>query len=231
MNTGFNPNVPISTEEVFRAIRRRILKLELEPGQKLSENQMCEEYGVSRSVIRVVFTRLNQLGLLQVFPQRGTYVSLIDLELIRDLLLLRTAVEKEVLFEVFHDIYEEERKDLVLALDENLNQQEEFRNSEVYDLAFKKLDSAFHKMMIDSVKKYRLVTLLNDQMLHVTRWRNFDVTFDNRIPELINEHRTIFNAIKANDLLAAQSAMASHLETISHIDARAKAAYPQFFIK
>ena len=65
-------NQPISVEQVYRDIRKKILKLQLEPGQKISENQMCEEYGVSRSIIRNVFIRLNQLELLTVYPQRGT---------------------------------------------------------------------------------------------------------------------------------------------------------------
>lgn len=74
-----NTTQPMSTDNVYKSIKKRILKLELEPGQKVSENQMCKEYNVSRSVIRTVFTRLNQLKLVEVYPQRGTYVSLIEI--------------------------------------------------------------------------------------------------------------------------------------------------------
>lgn len=224
-------NQPISVEQVYRGIRKRILKLQLEPGQKISENQMCEEYGVSRSVIRNVFTRLNQLELLTIYPQRGTYVSLIDLNYIEDLLILRTAVEKEVLYEMFTKIKESNRLVLVEALESNLELQEHCRNMELYDKQFQELDSAFHKIMIDSVKRYRLIKILENPMLHISRWRNFDVAFNNRMPELIDEHRAIEIAIKENSLNKAQHAMEIHLETISQIAGKAKEKYPNYFTK
>ncbi|SFC88385.1 GntR family transcriptional regulator [Clostridium uliginosum] len=224
-------NQPISVEQVYRDIRKKILKLQLEPGQKISENQMCEEYGVSRSIIRNVFIRLNQLELLTIYPQRGTYVSLIDLNYIEDLLILRTAVEKEVLYEMFTKIKESKRLVLVEELENNLELQEHCRSMQLYGKEFQKLDSAFHKIMIDSVKRYRLVKILENPMLHIARWRNFDVAFDNRLPELIDEHRAIENAIKENNLIKAQHAMETHLETISQIAGRAKEKYPQYFTK
>ena len=100
---------PVNTEHVYSEIRKRILKLELEPGQKISENQMAEEYGVSRSIIHSAFVRLNQQGLLTVYPQRGTYVITIDLKFIGDLLVLRTAVEKESVYELFEQVDEQNR--------------------------------------------------------------------------------------------------------------------------
>ena len=79
---------------------------------------------------------------------------------------------------------------------------------QLYGKEFQKLDSAFHKIMIDSVKRYRLVKILENPMLHIARWRNFYVAFwDNRLPELIDEHRAIENAIKENNLIKAQHAI------------------------
>lgn len=224
-------NQPISVEQVYRAIRKRILTLQLEPGQKISENQMCEEYGVSRSVIRNAFTRLNQLDLLTIYPQRGTYVSLIDLNYIEDLLILRTAVEKEVLYEMFTKIDKITRLVLVEALENNLELQDNFRNLELYDKDFQELDSAFHKIMIDSVKRFPLMKILNNPFLHIARWRNFEVAFYNRIPQLIDQHIAIKNAIKENNLNEAQLAMEMHLETISQIAGKAKEKYPNYFSK
>lgn len=229
MNYRLNNNPPISVEQVYRDIRKRILKFKLEPGQKISENQMCEEYGVSRTIVRSVFNRLSQSQLLTVYPQRGTYVSLIDLNYIEDLLILRTAVEKEVLYEMFTKIKENDRMVLIEELENNLELQEQCRNMETYDKNFQDLDSIFHKTMIDSVKRYRLVEILADPMLHIARWRNFDVPFDHRMHELIDEHRAIVNAIKENNLNKAQQAMGDHLETISKIAGRAKQKYPQYF--
>lgn len=220
---------PYTADEVYKKIRRSIIKLELKPGQRISENQMAETYNVSRSVIRTAFARLQQIRFIEVYPQRGTYVSLIDLNYIADLLMLRTAVEKEVIYEMFVSLKEEVRAALVKALEANLLDQEKCRNEPDYNGKFPKFDSIFHKTMIDSVGRYTLVELLSDDMLHISRWRNFDVAFDHRIPELIVQHRAITEAIKRGDMLLAQRKMADHLETISNISDRAIAMYPTYF--
>lgn len=221
--------LPATTDDVYSHIRKRILKMELEPGQKISENQMAEEYGVSRSIIHSAFVRLNQQGLLTVFPQRGTYVTLIDLSFIENLLVLRCAVEKEVIYELFEQLDEAKKKELIGNLEDNLRRQEAYRDALDYDLNFQDLDSEFHKLIISSVGRYKLVEILWDPMLHIARWRNFDVSFDRRMPELIKEHRKIVEALKGNDYVQVQKAMAEHLETITSIKGRAMEKYPQYF--
>lgn len=222
---------PYTADEVYKKIRRSIIKLQLEPGQLISENQMSQKYNVSRSVIRTAFTRLQQIRFIEIYPQRGTYVSLIDLNYIADLLMLRTAVEKEVIYEMFTSLKKEDRASLVRALEANLAEQEKCRSEPDYNGKFPWIDSGFHKTMIDSVGRYSLVKMLADDMLHIARWRNFDVAFDHRIPELIDQHRAIVNAIKSEDMLLAQKKMADHLETISGIADRAKAKFPSYFKK
>ena len=96
--TIYSSQRPVTAEEAYQDMCERITSLQLKPGQKISENQMGEDYGVSRSVIRTVFTRLSQRRLVEIYPQRGTYISKIDLDFISDLLLLRTAIEKEILY-------------------------------------------------------------------------------------------------------------------------------------
>lgn len=229
MNKGQNGQ-PASVEEVYQDMCSRITSLQLEPGQKISENQICEDYGVSRSVIRTVFTRLNQRKLVEVYPQRGTYISKINLEFISDLLLLRTAIEKEVLYEIFMTMDMETRNGLVDLLEENLREQKKYYYSSTYESEFKRLDAEFHKAMIDSVKRYNLIQLMDEYMIHIARWRNFDVVFDQRVPELILQHSAIWQAIRDNNLSEALKAMSLHLETISSIHDRARASYPQYFV-
>ena len=221
---------PCTADEVYHSLLKSIIKFELEPGKRISENQIAQKYKVSRSVVRTAFTRLQQIKFVEVFPQRGTYISLIDLNYISDLLMLRTAVEKEVIYEMFSALKEEDRAALVAALEANLAKQEKCRSEQDYYGKFPRIDSSFHKTMIDSVGRNALLELLNDAMLHIARWRNFDVAFDRRIPELIEQHRAIVDAIKAENMLLAQKKMADHLETISGIADRAKAKFPSYFI-
>lgn len=229
MNRKGKDNQPLTAEQVYKQILKRIVKLQLEPGQLISENQMAGEYGVSRTVIRTAFARLQQMGFIEIYPQRGTYVSQMDLHLIEDILVLRTAVEKEVVYEMFTSLKREDRKALVERLEENLVEQEKCSNEQNYFGKFPRLDTEFHKIMIEGVGRYALVDMLGDIMRHLGRWRSFDVAFACRIKELIAEHRSIVEAIKQENLLLAQEKISLHLQTITPVKDRAIEQYPSYF--
>ncbi len=181
-------------------------------------------------MIRTVFTRLSERKLVEVYPQRGTYISKMNLEFISDLLLLRTAIEKEILYEIFEDMDDSQREDLMKQLRENLDRQKKYSQSEDYDVDFKYLDSEFHRILIDSVHRHNLMELMAEHMIHIARWRNFDVTFAHRVPELIQEHEAIYQALLDKRPGRTLRAMSAHLETISKISDQAKAEYPEYFV-
>ena len=228
--TIYNNQRPATADEIYKDMCERITNFQLQPGQKISENQMSEDYGVSRSVIRTVFTGLSERKLVEVYPQRGTYISKMDLEFISDLLLLRTAIEKEILYEIFEDMDDSQREDLMKQLRENLDRQKKYSQSEDYEVDFKYLDSEFHRILIDSVHRHNLMELMAEHMIHIARWRNFDVTFAHRVPELIQEHEAIYQALLDKRPGRTLRAMSAHLETISKISDQAKAEYPEYFV-
>ena len=55
--------------------------------------------------------------------------------------------------------------------------QKKYSQSEDYEVDFKYLDSEFHRILIDSVHRHNLMELMAEHMIHIARWRNFDVTF------------------------------------------------------
>ena len=120
---------PNTAEEIYIDLLNRIISLELEPGQKISENAISEVYGVSRSVVRNSFARLMQNGFLVVYPQRGTYVSKIDLDYIRTALLIRIAIEKEMLYRF---MTKGNMKETIKKMEENVNEQERFYYASEY---------------------------------------------------------------------------------------------------
>ena len=143
--------------------------------------------------------------------------------------VIRTAVEKEVLYEIFTELGEAKRSQMLEHLKENLKEQEKYRDEADYFGRFPELDAEFHKIMIDSVNRSAMMRMLDSLMLHLSRWRNFDVAFDNRVPQLIAEHKKIFEAIAEGDIQKAQDRMGKHLETITAIADRAMAKYPTYF--
>src|SRR3954464_1739569 len=78
---------------VYEALRRRVLTLELPPGAALSENELAAALGVSRTPVRESLILLAEEGLVQVFPQVGSFVSRVDPVKVADAQFLREAVE------------------------------------------------------------------------------------------------------------------------------------------
>lgn len=163
----------LSSDFIYSDILDRIISLKLSPGSKISENKICEDYNVSRSVIRHIFARLAQINFLTVYPQRGTYVNYIDLEYIRNALLIRLSIEKEILYRFMQ---KEDKSDTITKMKENMRQQEKFYHENEYLMEFKELDEEFHNYIIMSVENNAILPLINDHLLHISRWRNVYIT-------------------------------------------------------
>ena len=204
----------LSSDFIYSDILDRIISLKLNPGSKISENKICEEYNVSRSVIRHIFARLAQINFLTVYPQRGTYVNYIDLEYIRNALLIRLSIEKEILYRFMQ---KEDKSDTITKMKENMRQQEKFYHENEYLMEFKELDEEFHNYIIMSVENNAILPLINDHLLHISRWRNVYIKSGYKLSKRIDEHKSILEAIEANDTERALRCMTNHIDTVSGI--------------
>ena len=82
--------------QVFERLRGMIISLELPPGSPLSRVALAGQFGVSSTPIRDALMRLEEEGLVDVFPQYATVVSRVDVRLAQQAHFLRQAVELEI---------------------------------------------------------------------------------------------------------------------------------------
>ncbi|RYE82321.1 MAG: GntR family transcriptional regulator, partial [Hyphomicrobiales bacterium] len=85
------------TARVTERLRRAILDGEVELGDALSEDKLASRLGVSRSPVHEALTALEQEGLIDIRPQRGSFVFLPTREDIENLCEFRRMVEAEAL--------------------------------------------------------------------------------------------------------------------------------------
>src|SRR3954447_13952822 len=78
---------------VYGALRTAIVATELEPGRQISENEVADMLGVSRTPVREAVARLRDDQLVEVVPQLGTFVSRISVAGVDDAQFLREALE------------------------------------------------------------------------------------------------------------------------------------------
>jgi DNA-binding GntR family transcriptional regulator len=77
----------------YTQIKGRIIDVTYQPGERLSETKLAEEFGLGRSPIRTALSRLESEGWVEISPQSGTFVCSPSEKEIRELTVLRSLLE------------------------------------------------------------------------------------------------------------------------------------------
>lgn len=78
---------------IYKELERRIIDMELKPGDAISEKELIEEFGVSRTPVREAILKLSEKGLLDLKPRVGTFVTQIDLESVKHAYEVKKSLE------------------------------------------------------------------------------------------------------------------------------------------
>jgi DNA-binding GntR family transcriptional regulator len=201
------------SRRVYDYLRRRIRELEIPPGAPLRKNEIALELGVSRAPVSEAIARLAAEGLVDVFPQSGSFVSPIRESDIRESAFIRMALEVEAVKAVtrLHD------SKLLDRLWENVNEQARvLRTKKNLDLVlFDDLDEAFHAEIVSRVDSPRTQHLVEAARVMLDRPRFLALPEDHRPEATYDEHRRIVDAIATGDPELAGAAMRVHLVMVS----------------
>ena len=85
-----------ASEQIYNEIYSRILFLELKPGEDLNMKELLNEAGVSRSPLRDALLKLQEDNLVEIFPQKGSCVTKINLHQVETERFMRTTLELAV---------------------------------------------------------------------------------------------------------------------------------------
>ena len=197
-------------EYVFRVLKSNIINLNLKPGQSISEQEIADELNVSRTPIREAFIKLSQEELLEVYPQKGTSVSLINMALVEEGRFVRTTLEKTVVRLACDKFWSEK---LMLELEENMNMQE-FNVSIKNYIKLMELDQKFHRIIFKACKKERTCSLIEDMNSDFYRIRVLRLKAIIDMDSFLSQHKEIMYAIKNKDAERAEKAMEIHLTSV-----------------
>lgn len=194
---------------VFRAIKQAIVRGQLAPGHPVSEAELARQLGVSRQPVREAFIKLSEMGLVEIRPQRGTFVQLISRREVENARFIREAIEVAVA----RRAAEVATPEGVASLQRLLDEQE--RSGDHPDQSrFLALDDEMHRaiaVLADCEHAWRMVEDLKVQM---DRVRYLSISNATPVETIIAQHRGIVAAIAANDPDAAEAAIHVHLREI-----------------
>ena len=185
---------------VYETLKDQILHLDLLPGSSVSEIDTAEKYETSRTPVRDAFKLLERDGLLEIQPHIGTFVSLIDLQVVSNILYMREKLEQAVYKELAtsHDRSQDFRVRMILQQQRDMMDQA-LPNEEL-SRAFTTSDNAFHRTLYDLAGKSAVMDFISSIQSQYERFRTF-LKFNDReyLLRLCNDHRHIWEAIIAQD--------------------------------
>jgi DNA-binding GntR family transcriptional regulator len=191
---------------LYADLRERIVATTLAPGEPVSESRIAERYGVSRTPVREAFKRLAEDGLLDVVPQVGTFVSRIDLRLVRDGRFVRETLECR-LAELACARLDDSGRERLRA-----NLVEQRRAIAAGDaVAFFRADEAMHEALADIAGHAGAWQVVHAAKTQLDRVRHLSLANAGRSRLRMAEHRAIVEAVLAGDAPAAAAAMRAHL--------------------
>ena len=181
-------------ELVFETLKREILDLRLKPGQMISENEICDRFGVSRTPVRDALRLLQEQGFAETIPYRGTYVTLLSLDNIKQMIYMRVAVETMVLRDFMQN-----RTPMVI-------EEAGFEPEQFYHM-----DAQMHSIWFGAVKRQKLWEMLQAQQLHYTRFRMLDFITETDFTRIIGEHEELFRLISEGNEKKLEESLKEHL--------------------
>jgi DNA-binding GntR family transcriptional regulator len=192
--------------QVFERLRSMIISLDLPPGAPLSRASLAAQFGVSATPVRDALMRLDDEGLVEVFPQHATVVSRIDIFLARQAHFLRQALELELVRTLALDHSDELVRDLnrIIRLQQQFSAEGDFK-------AFMAEDNAFHQHLYAAADRQGLWELVRSRSGHIDRLRRLHLPSPGKAEAIMADHRAIVDAIAAGDPDAAQDRTRHHL--------------------
>lgn len=209
--------------QVFERLRGMILSLDLPPGSALSRAELASQFGVSSTPIRDALMRLDEEGLVEVFPQYATVVSRIDVRLAQQAHFLRQAVELEIVrgLAVEHDAA------VVAELNQAIARQQQFAKAGDFE-RFIAADNEFHAQLYAAADKQDIWSLVKSRSGHIDRLRRLHLPSPGKAQDIVRHHKLIAKAIGAGEPDEAQKHLRTHLSgTLSEL-AQIRSLYPEY---
>jgi DNA-binding GntR family transcriptional regulator len=206
--------------QIHATLRDEIVRMELKPLDILNEKLLGQRFGVSRTPVREALLRLADEGLVEIYPQSGTFVSRIPRRALYEAILIRKALEATTVSLAIAAM----RDDRLQGLE--ANQKALRQAAQSGDIAhFHQIDSEFHQLVADIAGYPGIWTVIAQVKVQIDRYRFITLPQQGRLDLVIAEHAAIIEGMRRRDDGAAVLAMSQHigrmteeLQDIEHLD-------------
>jgi DNA-binding GntR family transcriptional regulator len=212
------------SQQIQDSLRARIVSLELAPRLSLSRADIATHYGVSQTPVRDAMMKLEEEGLLTIYPQSKTEVSRINVAHARETQFLRLSLELEVTRLL---ALKEDKTSLAPARQILRLQQTALEDGDLK--LFSALDRRFHLSLFKATGNANLWQLVSSRSGHIDRLRNLNLPDPGKPANILHYHGLILDGIAKGDVAATDTAVREHLSgTLQQVD-QIVARNPEYF--
>jgi len=202
-------------ELALEKMRMAILDAHFRPGERLVERSLCEELGVSRTVVREVLRHLETEGLVDSIPNQGPIVARLDADTAAEIYEIRALLEGDAAMACAQHADEAVTAQLAGYIAQIQQAFEAHAHQTVRELT-----TTFYEAMFHGGGKnvsWEIVQTLNAR---INRLRAMTIASDDRGRQAVQEMNRILDAIRARDARRARDAATAHVARVADIAAR-----------
>lgn len=197
---------------VLQKMRAAILDAHFMPGDRLVERALCEELGVSRTIVREVLRHLETEGLVESLPNQGPIVAILEGDTAAEIYEIRALLEGEAAMACAQHADEHTVTALAACID---------RIQRAFDAqdhqAVREFTTAFYEHMFIGGGKKVAWEIVQSLTARINRLRAMTIASDDRGRQAVQEMRQILAAIRAHEPVAARDAATAHVERVAEI--------------
>jgi len=195
-------------EKILETIRDAILKGTLKPGERVSEPDLAERFGISRTPIREAFRQLESEGYLQVIPRKGAVVASLSERDIEEFYAIKIILEGFAARMAAEKLSDKDIERL-----EAINEKLKLIAKEGDVKTFFRVHNEFHEVFIKAAGNEKLYEMINQLVMRFKRLRLASLSQPGRMEISVEEHRNMIQAFKKHDGDRADS-LVRHAATI-----------------
>jgi DNA-binding GntR family transcriptional regulator len=213
--TEYNPALPrIQSlhlkDEAYRLIKDAITTLQFRPGDPVIEGDLARRLGISKTPVRNALVRLEQEGLVQTLPFRGTFVSEVSIRDVQELYEVRAALEEVAIRRVMTGLEDADLAILRSALSQTRALLREGHLEESFEAI-----REFHEALVGLSGNHWLIEMYAGLADHLARVRNICGHIPGRVEKSSEEHARILRALESGDQGEAVTALRDHLDSLA----------------
>ncbi len=207
--------------QVVEKLRQALIDGQFAPGARLTERELCDLLGVSRTLVREALRQLEAEGLIENVPYRGPTVAAISAEEARELYEIRAVLEGWAAQRCAENATDKDLAELSAMVDQLAAAEQRGQMQKVLDI----LD-AFHEKLLQAAGNQMLTAYLQSLRSRLRRLRGISLRQPGRANRSVEEKRILLEALKQRDGNKARKAREQHVLTAARIVAAALSSPP-----